>query len=310
MSGLRKVQRALISLSDKSGAEEFAQALAEMGVKIISTGGTAKALRDSGIEVTDVADVTGFPEMMDGRVKTLHPKIHGGFLALRDNPEHVGAMRTHGIEPIDLVVVNLYPFEETIAKEGVRVEEAVENIDIGGPAMIRSASKNWRDVAVVTDPRLYDGIIEELRSNEGALSLQTRQRLAALAYTRTAAYDLRSRLTSPNSFPPTTWIFLSRSIRSAALFLLKRMSSMIWILRPEEKRQPICRLHFVPILQRSPTFDTAKIRIKKLLYTTRLKPGESQRPNSFMERRCRLTTTSMPKLRGIWCRTLMSLRQQ
>lgn len=190
MNGLKKIKRALISLSDKSGAVDFARSLTELGVTIISTGGTAKALRKSGIQVTDVSEVTGFPEMMDGRVKTLHPKIHGAFLALRDNPEHLEAMQTHDIEPIDLVIINLYPFEQTIAKEGVSVDEAVENIDIGGPAMIRSASKNWRDVAVVTDPKLYDGIVEELRKNDCSLSLTTRQRLAALAYTRTASYDL------------------------------------------------------------------------------------------------------------------------
>lgn len=190
MSELRKVKRALISLSDKSGAVDFAKSLAALGIEIISTGGTAKSLREAGLTVTDVSEVTGFPEMMDGRVKTLHPKIHGAFLALRDNTEHVEAMATHAIEPIDLVVINLYPFEETVAKDGVSLEEAVENIDIGGTAMIRSASKNWRDVAVVTDPKLYDGIIEELNANDGSLSLGTRQRLAALAYTRTASYDL------------------------------------------------------------------------------------------------------------------------
>ncbi len=190
MSGFRKVKRALLSLSDKSEAVDLARSLTELGVTIISTGGTAKTLRESGIPVTDVSDVTGFPEMMDGRVKTLHPKIHGAFLALRDNAQHLEAMQTHGIEPIDLVVINLYPFEQTIAKEGVSVEEAVENIDIGGPAMIRSAAKNWRDVAVVTDPKLYDGTLKELRENDCSLSLNTRQRLAALAYTRTASYDL------------------------------------------------------------------------------------------------------------------------
>ena len=190
MSELRKISRALISVSDKTGVVDFARSLAEMGVKIISTGGTARTLREAGLDVRDVSDVTGFPEMMDGRVKTLHPMIHGAFLALRDNAEHVASMNEHGIEPIDLVVVNLYPFEETIAKEGVSLDEAVENIDIGGPAMIRSASKNWRDVAVVTDTRLYGQIIEELAANNGSLSLETRQRLATLAYTRTASYDL------------------------------------------------------------------------------------------------------------------------
>ncbi len=190
MTELRKIRRALISLSDKTGAVEFAKTLAGFGVQIISTGGTAKTLRENGIEVTEVADITGFPEMMDGRVKTLHPKIHGAFLALRDNAEHVASMNEHNIEPIDLVVINLYPFESTVANDDVTLEEAVENIDIGGPAMIRSASKNWRDVAVVTDPRLYDDIATELAENDGSLTLETRQRLAALAYTRTASYDL------------------------------------------------------------------------------------------------------------------------
>jgi phosphoribosylaminoimidazolecarboxamide formyltransferase/IMP cyclohydrolase len=190
MTQLRKIRRALISLSDKTGAVDFAKQLADFGVEIISTGGTAKTLRDAGLKVTEVADVTAFPEMMDGRVKTLHPKIHGAFLALRDNPDHVASMNEHGIEPIDMIVVNLYPFEETVAKDDVSLEDAVENIDIGGPAMIRSASKNWRDVAVVTDPRLYPQLIAELGSNDGSLSLETRQRLAVLAYTRTASYDL------------------------------------------------------------------------------------------------------------------------
>jgi phosphoribosylaminoimidazolecarboxamide formyltransferase / IMP cyclohydrolase len=190
MTELRKIKRALISVSDKTGILEFAAALANFGVQIISTGGTARALRETGIAVTEVADVTHFPEMMDGRVKTLHPKIHGAFLALRDNENHVQSMREHGIEPIDLVVVNLYPFEETIAREDVSLPEAVENIDIGGPAMIRSASKNWRDVAVVTDARLYESVLREMTETGGSLSLETRQRLATLAYTRTASYDL------------------------------------------------------------------------------------------------------------------------
>lgn len=189
MTQPRKIKRALISLSDKTGAVEFAGRLAKFDVEIISTGGTAKTLRDAGMKVTDVSEVTGFPEMMDGRVKTLHPKIHGAFLALRDNQAHVASMKEHGIEAIDMVVVNLYPFEETVAKNDVTLEEAVENIDIGGPAMIRSASKNWRDVAVVTDPALYDDLIREMEANAGALSLETRQKLAVLAFTRTMAYD-------------------------------------------------------------------------------------------------------------------------
>jgi len=180
----------LISVSDKTDLIEFAKALTDLGVTLISTGGTASSIREAGIRVTEVSEITGFPEMMDGRVKTLHPKIHGAFLALRDNPEHIAAMNAHGIEPIDLVCVNLYPFEKTIANEGVTLDEAVENIDIGGPAMIRSASKNWRDVAVVTDPALYAEIVAELGSNGGALSYATRRRLAVLAYTRTASYDL------------------------------------------------------------------------------------------------------------------------
>jgi phosphoribosylaminoimidazolecarboxamide formyltransferase/IMP cyclohydrolase len=190
MSNLRQIRRALISVSDKTGLTPFASELTKFGIRLISTGGTARALREAGLEVTDVSDITGFPEMMDGRVKTLHPKIHGAFLALRDDQDHVAAMRQHDIEPIDLVVVNLYPFEATIAKEGVALDDAVENIDIGGPAMIRSASKNWRDVAIVTDPAKYDEIIAEMRGSNGSLCLTTRQKLAAAAFVRTAAYDI------------------------------------------------------------------------------------------------------------------------
>src|SRR3989442_13126227 len=146
--GLVKIKRALISVSDKTGIVGFARELKRFEVEIISTGGTARTLRDAGIEVRDVSDVTGFPEMMDGRIKTLHPRIHGALLALRDNPEHAAAMNEHGIEPIDMVVVNLYPFEQTIRREGVTQEEAIEQIDVGGPAMIRSAAKNWQYVAV------------------------------------------------------------------------------------------------------------------------------------------------------------------
>ena len=183
-------KRALVSVHDKEGLADLGKGLASRGYEIVSTGGTADELQRQGVKVTLVREITGFPEILDGRVKTLHPKIHGAFLALRDNDEHVASMHEHGIEPIDLVVINLYPFEQTVAKDGVSLEEAVENIDIGGPAMIRSASKNWRSVAVVTDPRLYDGIVEELKANDARLSLKTRQRLAALAYTRTASYDL------------------------------------------------------------------------------------------------------------------------
>ena len=188
-AGLCKIRRALISVSDKTGIVDFAQELKSFGVEIISTGGTAKTLREAGIDVLDVADITGFPEMMDGRVKTLHPKIHGGLLALRENPEHVAAMETHGIDPIDMVVINLYPFEQTVAKENINLEDAIEQIDIGGPSMIRSAAKNYRAVAVVTSPDLYRQIRTEMILDDGALTLATREQLARLAFMRTAFYD-------------------------------------------------------------------------------------------------------------------------
>ena len=188
--GLRKIRRALISVSDKTGIVDFARALKEFEVEIISTGGTARTLREAGIEARDVSDVTGFPEMMDGRVKTLHPRIHGGLLGLRDNADHQAAMREHGIEPIDLVVVNLYPFEQTIKRQNVTQAEAVEQIDIGGPAMIRSAAKNWQDVAVVVLPKDYARVIEEMKKNEGSLSLVTRSQLAREAFGQTSRYDM------------------------------------------------------------------------------------------------------------------------
>jgi len=186
---MKPLKRALLSVSDKTGIVEFALELKNFNVEIISTGGTARALRDAGIEVRDISDVTGFPEMMDGRVKTLHPRVHGGLLALRDNPEHVAAMQQHEIDPIDMVVVNLYPFAATIAREGVTREEAIEQIDIGGPAMIRSAAKNANDVAVVVDPAQYPALIEELRQHAGSISMPTRQRLATEAFRKTAEYD-------------------------------------------------------------------------------------------------------------------------
>src|SRR3954467_7336721 len=184
------VRRALLSVSDKSGLAEFARALHdEFKIELISTGGTAKFLRENKLPVTDVADVTGFPEMMDGRVKTLHPKIHGGLLALRDNPEHVAAMKQHGIEPIDLVCINLYPFAQTIAKPGVTFEEAVENIDIGGPSMIRSAAKNHRFVLVVTSPDRYEKVLGDLRQHGGSSCGKHRLKMAQRAFAHTAAYD-------------------------------------------------------------------------------------------------------------------------
>jgi phosphoribosylaminoimidazolecarboxamide formyltransferase / IMP cyclohydrolase len=196
-SGLVKIRRALISVSDKTGIVDFARELKTFNVEIISTGGTAKTLRDAGIEVRDVADVTGFPEMMDGRVKTLHPKIHGALLGLRHNAEHVSAMRDHQIEPIDMVVVDLYPFERTV-RGGVTLDEAIEQIDIGGPAMIRSAAKNWMDVAVLVSNDLYAPINEEMSRNEGSLSRTTRLKLARQAFQRTGSYDMMisSRFTS------------------------------------------------------------------------------------------------------------------
>lgn len=187
--GLRKIRRALLSVSDKTGIVDFARELQTFNVEIISTGGTAKVLRDAGVAVKEIAELTGFPEMMDGRVKTLHPRIHGGLLGLRDNPDHQSAMHEHDIEPIDMVVVNLYPFEETISREGATVAEAVEQIDIGGPAMIRSAAKNYKDVAVITSPDMYRQIRTELILDEGALTLATREQLARLAFMRTAIYD-------------------------------------------------------------------------------------------------------------------------
>jgi phosphoribosylaminoimidazolecarboxamide formyltransferase/IMP cyclohydrolase len=184
-----KIQRALISVSDKSGVLNFAQQLTSLGVEILSTGGTAKMLADNGIPVTEVADYTGFPEMLDGRVKTLHPKIHGGILGRRDLPEHVSTMQAHSIPNIDLVCVNLYPFRETIAKPGCTLEDAIENIDIGGPAMVRSAAKNHGAVAVVTEPADYAAIIDEMKSSGGALLPATRFKLAKKAFSHTAAYD-------------------------------------------------------------------------------------------------------------------------
>jgi phosphoribosylaminoimidazolecarboxamide formyltransferase/IMP cyclohydrolase len=188
-TGLRKIHRALISVSDKTGIVDFARALKEFNVEIISTGGTARALRDAGIEVIDVADITGFPEMMDGRIKTLHPKIHGALLGVRDNPTHQDAMAQHGIKPIDLVAINLYPFQQTIAQPNVSLAEAIEQIDIGGPAMIRSAAKNSNDVAVIVTPADYEAAIQEMKQHEGALSLETRNRLARQAFGQTAMYD-------------------------------------------------------------------------------------------------------------------------
>ena len=189
MSDLKTVRRALLSVTDKTGVVEFAAVLAGLGVELVSTGGTAKALRDAGLPVRDVAELTGFPEMLDGRVKTLHPGVHGGILHRRDHPDHVAAVAEHGIAPIDMVVVNLYAFEKTAARAGVTTAELIENIDIGGPSMLRSAAKNFTDVAVVSNAADYPALTEELHANAGQLSLETRWRLARAAFATTAAYD-------------------------------------------------------------------------------------------------------------------------
>ncbi len=183
-----KIKRALLSVSDKSGLVELGEALAGHGVELISTGGTAKALRDAGLPVKDVSEVTGFPEMMDGRVKTLHPMVHGGLLAVRDDPQHVAAMEAHAIGAIDLLVVNLYPFEATVAR-GAERDDIIENIDIGGPSMVRSAAKNHAFVTIVTDPADYAELLDEVTARDGATSQAFRIRMAAKAFARTAAYD-------------------------------------------------------------------------------------------------------------------------
>jgi phosphoribosylaminoimidazolecarboxamide formyltransferase/IMP cyclohydrolase len=185
----QKIQRAILSVTDKTGLADFARKLSGMGVELISTGGTAKLLRDSGIAVKDISEVTGFPEMLDGRVKTLHPKVHGGILHRREDAGHRAAVAEHGIQPIDMVVVNLYAFEKTASKPGVHFEELIENIDIGGPSMIRSAAKNFNDVAVVTSPSDYDAIADEMSKSGGTLSPETKWRLAQKAFATTAAYD-------------------------------------------------------------------------------------------------------------------------
>jgi phosphoribosylaminoimidazolecarboxamide formyltransferase / IMP cyclohydrolase len=186
---MSKIHRAILSVTDKTGLVDFARKLSALGVELISTGGTAKLLRDSQIKVKDISELTGFPEMLDGRVKTLHPKVHGGILHRREDPKHVAAIAEHGIAPIDMVVVNLYAFEKTAAKPGVAFADLIENIDIGGPSMIRSAAKNFQDVAVLTCPSDYDAIAEELTRSSGALSRETKWRLAQKAFATTAAYD-------------------------------------------------------------------------------------------------------------------------
>jgi len=220
-----RIQRAILSVTDKTGLVDFARQLSGLGIELISTGGTAKLLRDSGIAVKDISELTGFPEMLDGRVKTLHPKVHGGILHRRENPAHVAAVAEHGIQPIDMVVVNLYAFEKTAAKPGVAFEELIENIDIGGPSMIRSAAKNFHDVAVVTSPADYPAIAKELTSTGGALSLETKWRLAQKAFATTAAYDSaiastleripdikNSKLSAAEAFPQTLRLSFQKAL--------------------------------------------------------------------------------------------------
>ncbi|MBU1206605.1 MAG: IMP cyclohydrolase [Proteobacteria bacterium] len=184
-----KIQRAIISLSDKSGIQEFAKELQAFNVEILSTGGTAKVLRESGLKIADISEYTGFPEMLDGRVKTLHPKVHGGLLGIRGNPEHVKKMNEHGIQPIDMVVINLYPFEATLAKPNCTLEEAIENIDIGGPSMLRAGAKNYPYVTVIVDPTDYRPILAEMKQSGGGVSKETNFRLAKKVYQLTARYD-------------------------------------------------------------------------------------------------------------------------
>jgi len=186
---MSKITRAVVSVSDKQGLGEFAKVLAELGVEILSTGGTAKSLREQGITVTDVSEYTGFPEMMEGRVKTLHPKVHGGILADRSKEDHVSQMKTQGIKPIDMVVVNLYPFEATVAKDGCTLAEAIENIDIGGPTLIKASAKNNKHVTVVVDPADYPRLAEELKGSGGVISEQTNFELARKAFEHTHHYD-------------------------------------------------------------------------------------------------------------------------
>lgn len=186
---MKTIERAIISVTDKRGIIDFAKSLAGFGVHILSTGGTAKALRDGGMHVLDISDYTGFPEMLDGRVKTLHPKVHGGILGMRNNSNHVRMMKKYNIEKIDLVAVNLYQFEKTVAKDDVTLEDAIENIDIGGPAMLRSSAKNYKDVTVIVDPADYTMVIKEMEKSGGSTTLETRFRLAKKAFQATHQYD-------------------------------------------------------------------------------------------------------------------------
>jgi phosphoribosylaminoimidazolecarboxamide formyltransferase/IMP cyclohydrolase len=214
---LRTIRRALLSVSEKTGLIDFARGLAALGVELISTGGTRQALAGAGLTIRDISDVTGFPEILDGRVKTLHPRVHAGILAVRDNPQHAATLNEQDIAPIDLVVCNLYPFEATVARSGSTHEDIVENIDVGGPSMVRAAAKNYHDVAVITDPAQYAAVLEEMRANGGATTLALRERLAAAAFARTAAYDQAisayfARRLGSESLPPVLDLHLQRRL--------------------------------------------------------------------------------------------------
>lgn len=259
------IRRALLSVSDKTGLIDLARALHAAGVEIISTGGTAAAIANAGIPVTPIDAVTGFPEIMDGRVKTLHPKVHGGLLAVRDNPDHLAAMNTHGIVPIDLVCVNLYPFEATVAKPGVSREEAIENIDIGGPSMIRSAAKNHHSVTVLTDPTQYAEAIAQLQTHNGSTSLALRQRLAAAAYAKTAAYDRAITTYLSSAFAPDGGAALQNSVPSSSSFHLELVETLRYGENPHQ--HAALYRSSGPVLHRRGSLATArKIHGKDLSY--------------------------------------------
>jgi len=230
-----RIQRAILSVTDKSGLIDFARRLSALGIELISTGGTAKLLRDSGITVKDISDLTGFPEMLDGRVKTLHPKVHGGILHRRQDPKHLSAVKEHGIQPIDMVVVNLYAFEKTAAKPEVAFEDLIENIDIGGPSMIRSAAKNFHDVAVVTSPADYNAIAEELERNGGQLSKETKWRLAQKAFATTAAYDSAIASTLERVSPETFQLEPEASFPEKLRFLFHKIVDLRYGENPHQK---------------------------------------------------------------------------
>ena len=284
---IKQVRRALLSVTDKTGLVEFARQLTAMRVELISTGGTARALREGGLVVRDVSDLTGFPEMLDGRVKTLHPKVHGGILHRRSSAEHRAAVAAEGIEPIDMVVVNLYAFEETARRPGVSFGEMVENIDIGGPSMVRSAAKNFEDVAVVTAPADYDVLAAEMLANQGRLSLETRWRLARQAFTLTAAYD------------------------SAIALTFSRIAAER---QNELGSAPADGAAFPPTLllayPRRPTFATVKIRTSGRRSTVTARAPALRPHSSFRAKNLATTTWSIWMPPGSWYRSLSSRQWQ